>query len=301
MTKELKIGIFAISIITVSFFLINYLRGQDIFNKEIELSSRYSDVEGLVPSAPVYIKGYKAGKVTEVVYDSTTEEFEVVCSIKKEFRIPEDSKMTIYSVDIMGGKGVRIDLGTSQTAVSDGDAIAPAYEAGLMDALAGSVEPLIVKLTGTLDSLGHTVSRVNAILSDENRNSISSTLQHLESTVAGMEKLAAAVSGKSEDLESLISNLTAFSAKFESIAAKADTAMTGVTEIVDSIAESDIESILTSFKTLLENINDPDGTVGKLFVDNSIYDSVDSLLNDIDSLVNKIQENPKKYLKISVF
>lgn len=301
MSKELKIGVFAISILAVSFFLINYLRGQDIFNREIELSSRYSNVEGLVPSAPVFIKGYKAGKVSEVVYDSAAEEFEVVCSIKKEFRIPEDSKMTIYSVDIMGGKGVRIDLGTSQTSVSDGDAIAPAYEAGLMDAIAGSVEPLIAKLSGTLDSLGQTVSRVNAILSDDNRISISATLQHLERTLAGMENLADAVSGKSDDLESLISNLTAFSGKFESIAAKADTAMTGVNAIVDSITESDIEAVLTSFQTLLENINDPDGTVGKLFVDDSIYDSVDSLLNDIDSLVNKIQENPKKYLKISVF
>jgi hypothetical protein len=33
----------------------------------------------------------------------------------------------------------------------------------------------------------------------------------------------------------------------------------------------------------------------------SVYNSVDSLLIDINSLVNKIQENPKKYLKISVF
>ena len=48
-------------------------------------------------------------------------------------------------------------------------------------------------------------------------------------------------------------------------------------------------------------MNDPDGTIGKLFVDNSVYNSVDSLLNNIDSLVKKIEENPKKYIKISVF
>ena len=54
-------------------------------------------------------------------------------------------------------------------------------------------------------------------------------------------------------------------------------------------------------KDLLDNVNDPDGTIGKLFVDKSVYDSFDALLNDIDDLVNKIQENPKKYLKISVF
>ena len=55
LSKEFKIGLFVIVVITVSFFLINYLRGKDIFDKEIEISARYSDVEGLVSSAPVYL------------------------------------------------------------------------------------------------------------------------------------------------------------------------------------------------------------------------------------------------------
>ena len=52
---------------------------------------------------------------------------------------------------------------------------------------------------------------------------------------------------------------------------------------------------------LLDNVNDPDGSIGKLLKDDSVYNSVDSLLLDLNVLVNKIQENPKKYLKISVF
>ena len=103
-SKEFKIGLFVVTVLTASFFLINYLRGKDIFNKEIEISSRYDEVEGLVPSAPVYIKGYKAGKVTEVIYDTQTDDFVVTCSVLKDFRIPEDSKMTIHGVDIMGGR-----------------------------------------------------------------------------------------------------------------------------------------------------------------------------------------------------
>ena len=77
--------------------------------------------------------------------------------------------------------------------------------------------------------------------------------------------------------------------------------MTSVTSVASSISESDLAGIISSFKELVENMNDPDGTIGKLFVDNSVYDSVDTLLEDIDSLVRKIQENPKKYIRISVF
>ena len=301
MSKEIKIGIFAVSILVVSFFLINYLRGEDIFNKEIELSSRFASVEGLVPSAPVYIKGYKAGKVSEVIYDSEAEDFEVVCSIKKEFRIPSDSKMTIYSVDIMGGKGVKIDLGTSGLAVSDGDALAPAFEAGLMDGLAGGIGPLMAKVTSTLDSLSVTVSGINRMLSEENSARIASTLAHLDRTMANVDALSAVIGGKSDELAAFVSNLQMVSDKLVSVAGQADTVLAGINTTVASLSESDIAGVVTSLKDLLDNVNDPDGTIGKLFVDKSVYDSFDALLNDIDDLVNKIQENPKKYLKISVF
>lgn len=301
MSKEIKIGIFAVSILVVSFFLINYLRGEDIFNREIELSSRFATVEGLVPSAPVYIKGYKAGKVSEVIYDSEAEDFEVICSIKKEFRIPSDSKMTIYSVDIMGGKGVKIDLGTSGLAVSDGDALAPAFEAGLMDGLAGGLGPLMAKVTSTLDSLSVTVSGINRMLSEENSARIASTLAHLDRTMANVDALSAVIGGKSDELAAFVSNLQIVSDKLVSVAGQADTVLTGINTTVASISESDIAGVVTSLKDLLDNVNDPDGTIGKLFVDKSVYDSFDALLNDIDDLVNKIQENPKKYLKISVF
>jgi phospholipid/cholesterol/gamma-HCH transport system substrate-binding protein len=301
MSKEMKIGLFAVITAVVSFFLINYLRGEDIFNREIELSSRYHNVEGLVPSAPVFIKGYKAGKVAEVNYDSEAEDFEVICSIKKEFRVPSDSRMMIYSVDIMGGKGVKIELGASESYAQDGDALKSGFEAGLMDAMAGSVGPLLEKVNNTMDSLAVTVSGINALLSDKNRAHISNTLAHLEKTMANVQAVSRTVEGRSQELASFVENLSILSGKLNSIAEKADTTMTGVNTIVTSISESDLQGVISSMKTLLDNMNDPDGTIGKLFVDNSVYDSVDTLLNDIDTLIRKIQENPKQYLRISVF
>ena len=58
---------------------------------------------------------------------------------------------------------------------------------------------------------------------------------------------------------------------------------------------------VASFKELLTKVNDPEGTIGKLLVDDSVYNSVDELLGDVDVLVRKIQENPKKYIRISIF
>jgi len=301
MKKELKIGIFVISVLVVSFFVLNYLRGEDIFNREYEIVSRYDNVEGLVASAPVFIKGYKAGKVTEVSYDSVEGDFVVTCSVSNDFEVPDDSRMVIYSVDIMGGKGVKIDMGTSSTLVSDGDTLAPLFEAGLMDSLGGSIGPLLAKVTNTLDSLSVTVSGINALLADVEKVGLSATLAHLESTMANLRSLSAAVKGKSGAITSLVDNLNDFSSKLGGIAEKVDTTMNGVNDLVVRVNDSDIEGVVKSFKDLLDGINDPEGSIGKLLNNGSVYDSVDSLLKDVNILVDKIQENPRKYLKISVF
>ena len=300
-TKELKIGIFAVSVLILSFFMINYLRGKDIFNREIELVARYDDVEGLVESAPVFIKGYKAGKVTEVFYDSVQENFRVTCSVIKDFRIPSDSRMLIYGVDIMGGKGIRIDLGSSAMSAEDGAELSSASEPALLDGLASGIGPLMEKVGNTLDSLNVAVSGVNRMLSEENQANIAGTLAHLESTMSDISALASTVGGRSEELDSFMANLESLSTKLLGTVDNADTVLAGVTSVIDKLDESDIRGVISSFQELLENINDPDGTIGKLLVDGSVYNSVDALLNDVDALVRKIEENPKKYIRISVF
>ena len=301
MKKEFKIGIFAVIVAVVSFFVLNYLRGEDIFNRENEFVAVYDNVEGLVASAPVYIKGYKAGKVSEVRYDSGKSCFFVTCSVLKSFSVPADSKMVIYGVDIMGGKGVRIDLGQDVAIAADGDTLCPCFEAGLMDGLATRIGPLLSSVKTTLDSLQVTVSGVNSMLSAENRSALCNTLVHLENTIANADEISAAVSGKSDELTELITNLSAFSSQLGGIAQKVDSTMVGVDKVVSTLNSSEIEGTIAAAKKLLDNINSPEGSVGKLFVDDSVHNSVDSLLNNIDDLLMKIKENPKKYLRISVF
>lgn len=301
MRKELKIGIFAVVVMVASFFVLNYLRGEDIFNRENEYTAQYSQLDGLVASAPVYIKGYKAGKVSQVSYDSKAGLFNVVCSVSKQFEVPVDSKMTIYSVDIMGSKGLRIDLGESEVIAADGDALVPAHEGSLVDGLMGMVSPIVEKVQSTIDSLSTTISGVNRLLSTANTDVVSNVLGKVESIVSDLQKVSAKVGGKSEEIADLISNLKAFSGTLEGVMVNVDSTLTSVGGVVASLDQADLAGTVNSIKALVDNINDPDGSVGKLLNEASVYNSVDSLLNNLDRLVVKIQENPKKYLKISVF
>ena len=299
--KEFKIGLFVVIILVVSFFTINYLRGKDLLNREIELCGRYENLDGLVVSAPVYIKGYKAGKVLDVDYESETGDFLVTCSVLKQFNVPVDSKMMVYAVDIMGTKGIRIELGQSSDYAQDGDMLVSYSEASMLDELAGGVTPVLKKVGVLLDSLNHTVAGINNLLSDSNRETLSRTFVHLEATLKNLSSVSSVFEGKSAEFETFIDNLAALSTDFTEIAEKVDTTITDFSEFIAAIDEDNINEVVDSFNHFLKSLNDPEGSIGKLLTDKSVYDSVDELLNDVDILVKKIQENPRKYIKISVF
>ena len=301
MKRELKIGILAIAVLVASFFVINFLRGKDILNKEYELVSFYDDVQGLLPSSAVYIKGFKAGTVSDVSYDGTRQGFDVVCSISKDFCVPSDSRMTIYSADLMGGKALRIDLGQSEEPARDGAFLAPSVSHDMLTSLAAGIEPLITKGKDVLENLDSALTNLNLTLSEENRASLRSIMRNMERTMAKVESLTSTVEGSSSDITSLIGNLDTLSHRLNLIAEKADTAMTGIAGTAAELDEADIRGLVESLKTLSGKMQENDGTIGRLVNDDSVYNSLDSLLLRIDGILCKIEENPKKYLRISVF
>ncbi|MGM9741987.1 MAG: MlaD family protein [Candidatus Cryptobacteroides sp.] len=298
MTRETKIGIFAVAVLTSTFFVVNYLRGADVFGKDIRIVSHYSDVEGLVPSNPVYMKGYKAGSVTSVEYNPETDMFDVVCAVKKKMRIPVDTKMTIYSVDIMGGKGIRLDLGTSGEMVVDGAEMMPCTEPDMISSLTSMIGPLVEKVTATLDTLKVTGAELNRILSGVDDSSLSSIIEHADRTMANLENLTSGLAARSPEIDSLLVNFKNVSSKLVTISGSADVAMDGLSKVVGELTEADLKGLVESLRQVADGLTDPDGTVGRILSDGEIYDTLQSLIKDIDSLVKNIEADPKKYLRI---
>lgn len=301
MKKELKIGILAIVVLTATFLVINFLRGKDLMNREYELVSFYDDVQGLMPSSAVYIKGYKAGTVADVTYDKEKSGFNVTCTISRDFAVPEDSKMTIYSADLMGGKAIRIDLGNSDTMAEDGASLTPSVSPDMLSSIAAGIEPLIRKGSDVLSNLDAALTNLNLTMSEENRESLRSIIVNLDKTVAEVESITGTIEGRSADVEAFITNLGTLSEQLGRVVEKADSTMSDINGISAGVAAADIAGVVTSVNSLLSRMQDSGGTVGKLINEDSVYRSVDSLVTNLDRLVKKIGENPKKYLRISVF
>ena len=126
-------------------------------------------------------------------------------------------------------------------------------------------------------------------------------MENLDRTIAEIEQIAGTVEGRKDDIDSFIANLNAVSSGLDAIMERADSTMTDIRSVSAGLAEADIASLVENLDSLLAKVRGTEGTVGRLINEDSVYNSVDSLVSDLDRLVRKIEENPKKYIRISVF
>ena len=156
-------------------------------------------------------------------------------------------------------------------------------------------------LDSTLAKLDKTLGAVNNLLGEENRGNITLAIADLKRTMTNVAALTGSLNSKSSDIETFISELGAVSIKLASIVEKADGAMDDLGKFAGNLEKSDIEGLVKSITNLSESIQNPDGSMGKFLHDGNIYNSADSLINELNDLISKMKENPKKYMKISVF
>ena len=299
--KELKIGIFAVTVILVSFFMLNFFKGKDILNKNIELYSLVEDIDGLVVSSQVLMKGFVIGKVGDIEYLTDSKNFKITYIIKKEFKLPVDTKFTILGLDVMGTKGVKVKMGTSSKMVESEEYIQSVVVPNMLDELTDNISPILLGLSQTLGRVDSIAININSLFSEQNKANISSAISNLNFTVKEVKELASSINGRSNDIQEFISNLEDLASKLVVIGEKADTSIDNINDISESINKANVEELLKSFNGLLDKIQDPDGSIGKLLNEDAIYDSADKLILDINSLITEIKNNPKKYIKITIF
>ena len=230
-------------------------------------------------------------------------DYTVSASVSREFDIPEDSFIEIYSSDILGTKKLRVKMGTSGVMASSGDTLRGCMETDMLSSVTGGLDSL-------MRSIGTTVESVNLILNEENRAEFRLLLKRLNSTAGNLEKISAMLQSKSPDIETLLSNLSSISATLDSAAtaisgtaanAEAITASPNAEAITASLNEADLKGMTDSIRSLAGRLQSPDGSIGKLMRSDSLYNTLTALSSDLDSLVNNIRKDPKKYIKISIF
>ncbi len=294
MRKEIKTGLFAVIVLAVVLFMIEFLKGRDIFSRNNTYYIIYPSVEGLSVSTGVTVGGYAAGIVSNIAYNRQTMDYTVSASISREFEIPEDSYIEIYSADILGTRKLRVRMGSSSVMASSGDTLRGCMETDMITSITGSLDSL-------MKSIGTTVESVNLILDEENRSEVRQLLKRLNNTAGNLDKVSAMLQSKSPDIETLLSNLSSISTTLDSAVTAISGTAANAEAVTASLREADLAGMTDSIRSLAGRLQDPDGSIGKLMDSDSLYNALTALSNDLDSLVNNIRKDPKKYIKISIF
>lgn len=301
MRKEVKLGIIACIIIAATFLAVDFLKGKDLFTNDIKLHTSYSSVEGLSVSTPVTIQGYKVGNITEMSYDPQQRIYNISFTVLSEFDIPNDSYLEVYSSDILGSKALRIILGNSAEYFTSGESIKGEIASDLIGKLTSELSSTKSQVDTLLTNLNKTVNSVNVILNKENTENIASVMEDLQRTMSDIAKISATIKNKTPEIESLITNFESVSNTIAASSESISKTLENAEQITSAITEAQISESINSLKNMLDGLQNESGTIGKLLTSDSLYNSITSLSSHLDSLVTKIEKDPKKYIKISIF
>ena len=221
MSKEVRTGLFAVIVLAATLFTVEYLKGKDIFSRTDTYYIIYPSVEGIDVSTAVTVGGYAAGRVSDVIYNRESGDYTVEISVSRNFPIPKDSRMDIYSSDILGTKKIKAVMGHSGTIAVSGDTLQGGIETDMLSSLAESIEPVALGLDTLVRSLNRTAESAKLILSDDNRGRIDGILQKIEDMTESLCVLADTVKGKSPEISEIISRLHSISSSLDSAAASA--------------------------------------------------------------------------------
>ena len=312
--KELKIGILVLLGAGILILGVNYLKGFNPLSKQITLYAVYSKIEGLSVSNPVLVNGFKVGQVSDVGFSdqgdgSILVEFTIE---ESQLKIPIDSDAKIYSSDLFGTKAIKVEPGITQSFVQSGDTLFASVEMDITEAVRKELEPLRNKTEELIKGVDDILTNMKAVFDDDATQSLPSAFESLERTVATIENTVGNLDGLVLEnrlvFKNVMSNIDEITQNLNDNNTQISNIITNFSDLSDSLVSVDITRTLVKAEKAMEEITSVtsriqsgEGTIGKLLVNDSLYDGLVDSNTEIQELLDDLQLNPWKYVRVSLF
>lgn len=302
MKREVKIGLFTILMILAAWGGVRFLSGMNLFSSDNEYYARYDQIDGVQSASPVFVKGVKVGSVSEITLDPAYDADVVLkLSIDGKFNIPKDSKARIFNSSIMGPMAVELILGRSNEYLLPGDTIDSSRDKGLFETAGSELEFVKERMDRVTSELITTLENLNALL-EGNTKSITNTMRNMDALSANLNTL---VSQNQEGLTTMVDGMAKVSETMGERAPQIDSIIKNINVLTAELGEAELGSTLKAsldeVNTLMAQLNNPDGTVGKILNDGELYNNMTSATSNLDALLYDLKENPARYINVSVF
>lgn len=311
--KKLFIGFTFVVAIFLFVWGYNFLKGKDIFDRQTIVYAEYVEISGLTVANPVMINGFKVGQVSDIYFNpNMTGKIIVVLTLQNKFPIPKNTIARIYSADIMGSKAVDLKLGDAVDIITAGDTLVSSIEASLMDEVNAQVQPIKIKaenLLGSIDSLViafQTVLNEDAITNlSESFYSMRRTFSNLENTTTNIDSL---VTSERSNISAILQNVDSLTLTLSQNRDKISAIIANFEVVSDSLSKVDIggtlkraNNVIEELSIILAQINEGQGTLGMLMHNDTLYMEINRSAEELNLLLKDIRENPKRYVKFSLF
>ena len=305
-SNETKIGVLAVVALAALILGFNFLKGSSLIQHTKHLYAVFDNVEGLEVSNAVQIDGLTIGSITAINESDKdlSNGIVVTITLKKDVHIPKNSTAEINS-GFIAAATIVINKGDDNHYLDNGDTLQTKQKANLFAQVQSSVNPVILKLGGTLTSLDSLIEVIGTMFDPRLKNNFSTIVANMAASSAQLQKLLNAENGA---LAQSLKNMSDFTGNLAKNNDRITHTLDNLEKASDSLAASRIpetvetlRATMNDLRSAINKVNSPNGSLGLLINDKHLYQNLESTTRSLNTLLDDFRVHPKRYVNISVF
>ena len=301
-SRELKTGLVAVTVIALFIWGYNYLKGLNIFDGPLKtFKTEYANVQGLNTASVVTINGVDVGKVVDIEFNKNPNKrgwLVVEFSVENDFEFSKNSIAKIYSASLMGGKSLAIIPSYEGETAKPGDFLKGEIESDIFSTVTEKLNPLQAKVENVIVRADSLMMGLNDIFNENSRKNLRSSIAQLNSTITNFKEISSSVNEmvKKNDakLEQTLSNAEKMTDNFAQLSDTLNNANIGETV-------KKLEKTVSSLNGILSNMESGEGTLGKLLHDEGMYTNLTNASKEMEELLREMKLHPKRFVHFSLF
>ncbi len=305
-TNQAKVGIFSTIVIIIFVLGFYFLKGINLFENTKDYYAVYERVDGLNKSNIVEYNGFPVGRVSEMKRNTETGKIIVKFALDKTLRIPKsDSTIaSLVSTDFFGSKKVNLVFGNSKEYYKEGDTISTSFKQDLTEQIGNQIDPIMINIQRMMPQLDSTIRGIKMMFDAGNPQSFHTSLAEINQILKQIDTILAQ---NSQTLRLTISNLQSITANVEKSNETITKILNNAGDFTDSLKQANIKQTIENLNTaitqlneIVKDINEGNGTLGKVIKEDELYAKVDSAVMNLNVLLRDVKERPYRYISINV-
>ena len=170
-SRYIIIGIIVFITILIMTWGINFLKGKNFFRKEISYYIVYDQINLLEEAGPVTLNGLQVGIVKDIYLhpDNSGKIIVKIYITNNKVILHERSLARIYSLDLMGSRGIELIQGNTATMHISGDTLTAAMEGDLVDKVSAEILPVKRKAESLMASIDSVMAVIQYVFDEIGR------------------------------------------------------------------------------------------------------------------------------------